>query len=521
MARGVARPLALALAAATLLAACGGGDGGSDAGAPPPTPTAPPPPTSSPSPTPTTPPAPTASPTPAPAATPEPSPAAPLEGLWAGPLGSLWLAFRLTPGEDPETDAWLIESGPLGPPDLRCPPQRRPDGWLLERCVGSTPGTSTSIFAPLDGSRLEVALARPGPAGAVRTQAVLTKIAQRDEPASANVSLVWSHRSRARGAYSDIWVAEGVVFAARLSGVVELLDARSGELLGLVNLRTAPPAAGGALSPAWDVKAHEGVLYVATGAQGLLIYDVSDPSAPALLGQHVTTGADAFISLHNIFLSPAGDVVYAINTSSSAADLRLIDVSDPASPREVGRFRAPGAGGVHDINVEQRDGRLIAYLNYLQGGLHILDVTDPSRVELLGSIAWAGGFSHSGWPFAAGGRRYYAHTDEGYDRGVTVIDVTDPADPAVVARVQTRPGPSVHNVEVVDGLAYVSYYIDGLRVFDLRDPANPRELAHFDTVPEGEERALTQGAWGVKVYDGLVYISDIEGGIFAFRVDVD
>ena len=104
---------------------------------------------------------------------------------------------------------------------------------------------------------------------------------------------------------------------------------------------------------------------------------------------------------------------------------------------------------------------------------------------------------------------------------MTVLDVTDTANPTVVSHFATREGISIHNVEVVDGIAYISYYLDGLRVVDLRDPHMPEEIAHFDTVPDANERGLTQGAFGIRVLDGVVYLSDIESGVYAFRVDVD
>ena len=139
----------------------------------------------------------------------------------------------------------------------------------------------------------------------------------------------------------------------------------------------------------------------------------------------------------------------------------------------------------------------------------------------MGSITWEGIFSHSGWPFRMGQRLYYAHNSEGYDAHMTILDVTDLANPTVVSRFATREGISIHNVQVEDGIAYISYYVDGLRVVDLRDPLSPREIAHFDTVPAENERDILQGAWGVRVLDENVYISDIELGTYALRVDID
>ena len=202
-------------------------------------------------------------------------------------------------------------------------------------------------------------------------------------------------------------------------------------------------------------------------------------------------------------------------------DLRIIDVSDPAAPEEVGRFTPDvDRGVVHDINVIEQDGLLIAFLNYWDGGLWILDVTEPGSVEVLSSIAWDGIVSHSGWPFRLDGTLCYAHAKEGYDRHLTVLDVTDLTDPRVVSRFSTRPGVSIHNVEVVEGIAYISCYIDGLRVVDLRDPEHPREIGHFDTVADEDERSLLQGAFGVRVQGSGVYVSDVESGTYAFRVEL-
>ena len=367
--------------------------------------------------------------------------------------------------------------------------------------------------------------------GSLTFEVSLTRLPQRDEPqASANVSLVWHQPGE--DLHTDIWAEDGLVFAPRLDGRIEVIDATSGQILGTASIADA---AGGDRDIVMDVKARDGLLYAATISNGLVVFDISDPASPQLTGQYRVFAGDGspenFTNIHNIFLSPDGNLVYAINQSLVGeglgltvprTDLRIIDVSDPRSPEEVGRFSfQTDVGFAHDVNVIRRDGRLIAFLNYLRAGLLILDVTDPASIIHLGTAKWEGIISHSGWPFTLGDRLCFAHTEEGYDRDLTVIDVTDPAVPKVLSRFSTREGLSIHNVQVVEGIAYISYYIDGLRVVDLRDPANPREIGHFDTVPAEEERDIFQGAFGVRLLEGLVYVSDVEGGTYAFRVDVD
>ena len=453
---------------------------------------------------------------------------APRDGLYSGELvpepgqpGLLvpWLTMRVRPGSDPDEDSWRLESGPwpsLLPPVSSCTPEREPRGWKLSDCTGI--GWDLTAFMPAEGDGgLEITVQGEGFA----VGGTLARIAPRDEPQSTdNVSVLW--RQTGDGLHTDIWADNGLIFAPRYDGVIEIIDAEDGKVLGQAE----------GWSGILDVKVLGGYLYAATSTPGLIVFDISDPSAPELIGSYEGYSAsgdvEGYTSFHNIFLSPDGRFVYVADYSTfPKSGMLIIDVSDPAAPTEAGRFTIttdtydPNWHVAHDVNVVQIDGRLIAFLNYLSAGLWILDVTDPSAVSALGSITWDGIFSHSGWPFFQDGRWYYAHNSEGYDKHMTVLDVTDTANPTVVSHFATREGISIHNDQVVDGIAYISYYLDGLRVVDLRDPHSPEEIAHFDTVPDANERGLLQGAFGVRVMDGAVYVSDMESGVYAFQVDID
>ena len=482
---------------------------------------------------PTVAPGPTVSPTPEPTATraqttgPS-SDASDRAGVWAGParpgpatLGSDWLSLRVTPGEDPDVDLWMLEGGPIGLPMFRCSPQRQEKGWDLKDCVGLD--FYFSAFVPaVGGSGLAVQL--DDALGASTTS--LTMLPKRNESeASGNVSLVW-HQLGADAFHSDVWVSDGLVFAPHFDDRhIEILDAESGEVLGTASVPENDTPDEQCVS---DVKAIDRLLYAATCSSGVVAFDVSEPATPVLIGEYRVferyASPENFTDVHNVFLSPDGNLLYAISLPGyPSSDLRILDVSDPASPKEAGRFSIGFSGDLsfaHDVNVVEREGRMIAFLNYLEAGLWILDITDPASIVVLSNIEWDGIMSHSGWPFALGDRLYYAHTSEGYNRHLTILDVTDLEDPTVVSRFATREGLSIHNVEVVDGIAYISYLIDGLRVVDLRDPETPREVAHFDTVPDEDERDIIQGAWGVRVSNGIVYLSDMKTGTYAFRVDV-
>ena len=95
--------------------------------------------------------------------------------------------------------------------------------------VGGPDSASFRAFVPVKGdSGLEVDL-RYGES--TFPTLVLTKVAQRDEPkASDNVKLLWQQSGA--GTHSDIWAADGLVFAPHYSdGDIEILDADTGIIL--------------------------------------------------------------------------------------------------------------------------------------------------------------------------------------------------------------------------------------------------------------------------------------------------
>jgi hypothetical protein len=442
----------------------------------------------------------------------------PPPALWAA-YGSndndVGFALRVEPGPD----LWTFR---LDGDRLLCPATETESGWHFESCSGLPEwlrGFQADVPAT-DGDPMRVRLDLEG--RDVNTW--LRRLPERDEPpSSSNVELVWHHQlSPDCRVNAGVWAADGLVFAACFAGFVEIFDASTGAPLGRAQTADAPL---GGDSAALEVTARDGVLYVATTGRGVVAFDVSDPAAPRQIGQYFVEAPegspDRVTNIHTLTLSPDGRQLFAINQSHPRSDVRILDVSNPASIREAGVFLPPAPsrsfGFSHDISLEERDGRLIAYFYQLAGGFYALDATDPRDVRVVGALSWPRVFSHSGWPFEVAGRRYLAHADEGFDQGLTVIDVTNAGQPRIVSTFKTREGVSIHNLRVIDGIAYISYYIDGLRVVDLRDPANPKEVGHYDTVAATDETGIFDGAWGVHVDGGLIYVSDMSSGVYAFR----
>jgi hypothetical protein len=84
-----------------------------------------------------------------------------------------------------------------------------------------------------------------------------------------------------------------------------------------------------------------------------------------------------------------------------------------------------------------------------------------------------------------------------------------------------------HNHEVRWPYVFVSSYEDGMYVFNLMDPANPYTVGFYGTYGGpanagwGSPPTYQNGADGVDVRnaDGLIVISDIRTGFWAFHLD--
>jgi len=84
--------------------------------------------------------------------------------------------------------------------------------------------------------------------------------------------------------------------------------------------------------------------------------------------------------------------------------------------------------------------------------------------------------------------------------GTSVVDVSNPRHPQVVAQLETPPGTHSHKVQVVGGVLLVNYernaafepnalsWQGGLKVFDISKPAQPREIALLKMHGKGVHR---------------------------------
>jgi hypothetical protein len=143
--------------------------------------------------------------------------------------------------------------------------------------------------------------------------------------------------------------------------------------------------------------------YVADYSTGLLIYDLTAPESPTLIGQLDTPGDTYGVEVD-------GTLAFV---ASGLQGFRLVDVSNPQQPVIRGEVSTGGiAWRVH------RHGNDV-YVGDRNGALHAIDISFPATPRLLSSVHTPGEL----WDLAVGENHVYV-ADGG--RGVDIVSIGDP-----------------------------------------------------------------------------------------------
>jgi plastocyanin len=227
------------------------------------------------------------------------------------------------------------------------------------------------------------------------------------------------------------------------------------------------------MSEEWIIGHH---VYLATITDKLFTYDISDPANPKLLD---TLKVDARI-INDVSTTP--DEKIGVFTREGASNRKngivFLDTSDAAHLKVLSEYTATVSGGVHSA--------------YIDG--HYVYITDDATGSL------------------------------------RVIDFQDPKHPKEVARWQTEnptvvtfdtkhgsvtSGRYLHDLQVMNGLAYLAYWRDGLIILDVGNgmaggsPENPKLVSqyhfnHYELYGDG----WLAGTHSVFRYKNYLFVGD-------------
>jgi subtilase family serine protease len=211
----------------------------------------------------------------------------------------------------------------------------------------------------------------------------------------------------------------------------------------------------------------------------LAIYDIADPQNIRKIGELTVSG-----QVFSEQLALVGNYAYVValeEFSGGGYDikLRIVDVSDPTRPREVGQY-APTGKKVYAVIV----GNSYAYVGVSGSGgsaLHVLNISNPANPQFVREITNVDDLEGDGGT-VAGNRLYLVHGT----KGISIWDISQPDNPQRLGSLDT-PGVA-RSVAVSGNYAFVSegrWFDPGaekgyLRVMDVSNPANPQIVASVD-----------------------------------------
>jgi choice-of-anchor B domain-containing protein len=231
-------------------------------------------------------------------------------------------------------------------------------------------------------------------------------------------------------------------------------------------------------------------------------------------------------------LSVTGEAPTLVVAGSSNANgnYRSYSLANPASPAFVPG--GMGNGYMHDassllITDARKDTQCVnastyceVLLDFNENSFEIWDVTNSTNPVQLSNTPYVNfGYVHSGW-WSEDRQFVFVHDELDEQRFAlpTTLRVFSIANLAQPSHVGTWSGPTNaidHNGFVRGNRYYMSNYTRGLTILDITDPANPAAIGRLDTYPMSDS-TMFNGAWGAYPFfhSGNVAISDIDSGLY-------
>ena len=269
-------------------------------------------------------------------------------------------------------------------------------------------------------------------------------------------------------------------------------DARGVVIQGLTPSWTFSPGQG-LIDEAGAFVAYERGNYVVTASLGNRTVD----AAVTLTHRDVRRSATvvgrlprSLFTTEEVWVHPDGKHAY-LGTGSGGDRMYAIDISDPAKPVVTDSIVA-NTRRVNDI-MTTPDGRFLVFTREgasdRKNGIVIASLDDPAHPRPIAEFAdGVNAGVHSAFVYRQ--EKYGTHvylTNDGTG-ALHILDINDPYHPREVAQWRTsRPdaGRTLHDVDIQDGLAYLSYWNDGLVILDIGNgikggsPSNPQLVSQF------------------------------------------
>jgi hypothetical protein len=274
-----------------------------------------------------------------------------------------------------------------------------------------------------------------------------------------------------------------------LSGDYCYLADRGGINIIDVSNPTSPHRVGKAATGgiAISVTVRDSLCFIGVDDVTLRVFDVKDPTLPYQVGS--LSGIEA----HDVYLPPTCDTVLY------TPKLHVINVTNPASPRQIGFVDCPGWDyGV--VTVPALSYALVA--DYFDG-LVAVAITNPAlprieRAQFAADMAQDIAMDN--------GKAYIAD----YHSGLQILDIASPSTPVFKGRYDTSgTRPSMMTAVARDSFAYVGWSRPKFVSVDVSDPAHPTYAGFCLDVANSAEDMVLRDTFVYVVEQGKLRVVNV------------
>jgi hypothetical protein len=296
---------------------------------------------------------------------------------------------------------------------------------------------------------------------------------------------------------------------------------------------------------------------------GALVYDVTDPAKPRQISYFNTSGGESrgahyvwFADGQYAYLSSGSpDFIPAVPPRGDDQFLMIVDMRDPRSPKEVGRWWMPGMRkgepGAPLPRTKTKDGVRMhsafvsperpdrVYAGWIDGGIVVIDIADKTKPKLIGQRSWfpvtPGYIGHSFLPLFD--RNIAVVTQEAnrekcadWPKPIWTVDISDETHPREITQFPYPAGLEefckegrfgAHNIHMnrpkptaakLTQSVVASFQNAGVRVYSIADPKKPAEIGSL--VPMAKSGKMGDMAINDVYVDekGIIYAGDRNGG---------
>lgn len=255
-----------------------------------------------------------------------------------------------------------------------------------------------------------------------------------------------------------------------------------------------------------DIAISNGYIYVVSG--DLQVFDITIPTQSQLVGSFQNPGTITNMAIHEGYAYLG---VGNLDGYTTSGGLWVIDVSDPAHPKEVYNYRPTGFTPPSDIAIANE--HVYVAMTDSIPCLRIFDISDPAnpiertspQTYLLGhpkAIVVSGHYAY------VTEEEIYQNESGDWNGGLQIFDISDPGNPTQIGSFAEIWGAS--RVSMLGNVAYVTYIADGLVAIDVSNPSQPVQIGSYD-MPYGNHKQVV-------IKEGQAFVSNGSAGIEVINI---